>query len=192
MKYIQYVTIFAFIFVFGLMFAKAQTVGVNATSSPQSSLATTTASRIGPSEGWDIHYTAVGGLGKSQNSFEHYCKVVYGKKMIQCQIYESGSGDARMVGTEFMIDPSSYNKLNKNEKALWHSNKDFASKHMMKLPKLSSADSAKFLESFKVTYGKTYVFWSPEVSSFPFGFPNLSEVSSGSETVSSVFAGVQK
>jgi hypothetical protein len=41
--------------------------------------------------------------------------------MRQCLIYDAATNPARLIGVEYMITPKLYEKLDKEERKLWHS-----------------------------------------------------------------------
>jgi hypothetical protein len=127
-----------------------------------------------PSDGWTLHIDAKMHFpGKSDMIAHHYCKSVAGG-LTQCQIYDSDNPDARLVATEVIVGPETYNKFDAKEKKLWHYHKTEIPKVDAKLPDLSADEAAKTVKSIEETYGKVYILWDPSKQDLPIGRPTLS------------------
>lgn len=125
-----------------------------------------------PSSGWDLHIDAIRHFsGKAEMVAHHYCKQVSG--MWECQLFDSDSADARLVGVEVVVDTPTYNSFTQAEKANWHYHKEEIPKVEAKLPDLSAEEAAKVVATLEETYGKIYLLWDPGLGNQPVGNPSL-------------------
>lgn len=125
-----------------------------------------------PSTGWDLHIDAKMHFpGKADMIAHHYCKQV--STMWECQLFDSDSKDARLVGVEVVIDTPTYNTFTADEKARWHYHKTEIPKVDAKLPDLSAEEATKVVKTLEETYGKIYLLWDPSVESQPVGNPSV-------------------
>ena len=126
-----------------------------------------------PSEGWTLHITAKMHFpGKPEMLAHHFCKQVAGG-LIECQLYDSGAPDARLVGVETIVPAATYAKFSPAEKALWHY-------HRVEIPLVSAAvldmspeEAQKVVNSIVDTYGKIYLLWDPGKQTMPTGQPSI-------------------
>jgi len=126
-----------------------------------------------PSEGWTLHITAKKHFpGKPEMLAHHYCKGVSGG-LTECQLYDSGAPDARLVGVEVIVDPATYAKFSAAEKATWHYHKVEIPLVAATLLDMSPEDAAKVLKKIEDTYGKIYLLWDPALQALPTGHPSI-------------------
>lgn len=126
-----------------------------------------------PSDGWTLHITAKMHFpGKPEMVAHHFCKQVAGG-LIECQLYDSGAPDARLVGVETIVPSATYAKFSAAEKAQWHY-------HRVEIPLVSAAvldmspdQAEKVVNSIVDTYGKIYLLWDPSRQSMPTGKPSV-------------------
>src|SRR5579864_6128734 len=126
-----------------------------------------------PTEGWTLHITAKKHFpGRPEMLARHFCKQVAGG-LIECQLYDSGAPDARLVGVETIVSAATYAKFSAAEKAQWHY-------HRVEIPLVSAAildmspdEAAKVLNSIVDTYGKIYLLWDPSSQKLPVGTPSI-------------------
>jgi uncharacterized protein DUF1264 len=126
-----------------------------------------------PSDGWTLHITAKMHFpGKPEMLAHHFCKQVAGG-LIECQLYDSGAADARLVGVETIVPSATYAKFSAAEKAQWHY-------HRVEIPLVSAAvldmspdEAEKVVNSIVDTYGKIYLLWDPSRQSMPTGQPSV-------------------
>jgi hypothetical protein len=101
---------------------------------------------------------------------EHFCKP-NDKIMMVCQLYDSDSANATLMGVEYIITQQQYDSLPDREKPYWHAHReefrpDRADPMMPEWgPKEAMAEMAKMLP----TWGKVIITWNPndDVPSFP-------------------------
>lgn len=110
----------------------------------------------------------------------HYCAHV-NEDVRQCILYDSDKPNARLIGIEYMIKPHLYEKLEPEERKLWHSHVFEVKSGMliMPAPKILPAtvwDAAenKEMEEVIQLYGKVYHLWQVDKGhELPLGEPQL-------------------
>ena len=101
---------------------------------------------------------------------EHFCKP-HDRVMMVCQLYDSNSANATLIGIEYMITQEQYDSLPNREKPYWHAHREElrperADPMMPELsPEQAQAEMAKMLP----TWGKVIITWIPsdDLPSFP-------------------------
>jgi len=127
-----------------------------------------------PSEGWSLHIDALMHFpGKPNAVAHHWCKGNLAGGLIECQLYDSDSANARLVGVEAVVPASAYKKFTTSERALWHYHKTEIPKVKATLPDLSAEEAAKVAKSLEETYGKIYLLWDPTKQTMPTGRPSI-------------------
>ena len=124
-----------------------------------------------PNDGFTLHIDAKKHFpGKPDMIAHHYCKGVAGG-LTECQLYDSDSSDAKLVGVEVIVGPDMYKSFDATEKTQWHYHKDEIPKVDAKLPDLTEEEAAKVVKSIEDTYGKIYILWDPGKGDQPVGKP---------------------
>ncbi len=92
----------------------------------------------------------------------HFCKLD-DKIMMVCQLYDSSSPNATLIGVEYMIDSKTYQALPDREKANWHYHKDELSpdRANQKSPLLNDLQQKEWLVKLSESYGKVILNWNP-------------------------------
>ena len=92
----------------------------------------------------------------------HFCKP-NDKIMMVCQLYDSNSPNATLIGVEYMITADAYKNLPDREKPNWHYHKEeFAPKRAdPKLPMLSEQQQNATLKKLEESFGKIIITWNP-------------------------------
>lgn len=135
--------------------------------------ATNTAQSNLPASNFALHIDAERHFpGDDKKIAHHYCKQVSGG-LTECQLYDSDSPNARLVGVELVVPTDTYNQFDDTEKALWHYHKEEIPKVNAKLPDLSQDEAAKVVKSLEETYGKVYLLWDPSKGDQPVGQPSV-------------------
>ena len=101
---------------------------------------------------------------------EHFCKP-HDRVMMVCQLYDSNSTNATLIGIEYIITQEQYDSLPNREKPYWHAHREElrperADPMMPELsPEQAQAEMAKMLP----TWGKAIITWIPSdnLPSFP-------------------------
>ena len=92
----------------------------------------------------------------------HFCKP-NDKIMMVCQLYDSNSPNATLIGVEYMITADAYKNLPDREKPNWHYHKEeFAPNRAdPKLPMLSEQQQNATLKKLEESFGKVIITWNP-------------------------------
>ena len=92
----------------------------------------------------------------------HFCKP-NDKIMMICQLYDSNSPNATLIGVEYVITADAYKNLPDREKPNWHYHKiEFASNRAdPKFPQLSEQQQNATLKKMAESYGKVIITWNP-------------------------------
>lgn len=100
----------------------------------------------------------------------HYCKS-NDKIVMVCQLYDSNSPNATLIGIEYIIDFNSYKALPDRDKPNWHYHKEefTPSKANPLFPELNEQQQKEALDKLSETYGKSIITWNPNdrVPAFP-------------------------
>jgi hypothetical protein len=135
---------------------------------------TTTANATKPVDGYNLpqgHLNTVRHVFEDPSlRVEHFCKP-HDRVMMVCQLYDSNTGNATLIGIEYMITQEQYNSLPDREKPYWHAHREEfrperADPMMPELsPEQVQAEMAKMLP----TWGKVIITWMPtdDMPSFP-------------------------
>ena len=92
----------------------------------------------------------------------HFCKP-NDKIMMVCQLYDSNSPNATLIGIEYMITADAYKNLPDREKPNWHYHKEeFAPNRAdPKLPMLNEQQQNATYEKLAESFGKVIITWNP-------------------------------
>jgi hypothetical protein len=85
----------------------------------------------------------------------HFCKP-NDKIMMVCQLYDSSSPNATLIGVEYMVDSKTYQALPDREKPNWHYHKEEFSPDRAnpKFPLLNDQQQKEWLVKLSESYGK--------------------------------------
>lgn len=144
---------------------------------------TNTASSSAAPKPVDGYNTPIGHLSAIRHVFDdptlrvqHYCKP-NDKIVLVCQLYDSTSGNATLIGMEYIITADQYNSLPAREKLNWHYHKiEFAPDRANPMfPELSSDQTKAVMGKLMDTYGKVIITWNPrdKLPAFP---PQIEQV----------------
>jgi hypothetical protein len=125
----------------------------------------------------DGYNTPIGHLSAIRHVFDdpalrvqHYCKS-NDKIVLVCQLYDSTSKNATLIGVEYVITTDQYNSLPNREKPNWHLHKiEFASNRADPMfPELIPAQAMALMGKLMDTYGKVVITWNPrdKLPAFP-------------------------
>jgi hypothetical protein len=94
---------------------------------------------------------------------QHYCKP-NDKIVLVCQLYDSDSKNATLIGVEYVITSEQYKSLPNREKPNWHAHKiEFASNMADPMfPELPKARATALMGKLMDTYGKVTITWNPK------------------------------
>lgn len=106
----------------------------------------------------------------------HFCKP-NDKVMMVCQLYDSDSPNATLIGVEYMIDSPTYKALPDREKPNWHYHKEEFSPARANpiFPQLNEQQQKEWLKKLSESYGKVIITWNPtdKTPAFP---PQIEQV----------------
>jgi hypothetical protein len=94
---------------------------------------------------------------------QHYCKP-NDKIVLVCQLYDSDSKNATLIGVEYIITSGQYNSLPDREKPNWHAHKiEFAPNRADPMfPELPKSKATGLMGKLMDTYGKVIITWNPK------------------------------
>ncbi|MBA2268742.1 MAG: DUF1264 domain-containing protein [Nitrosopumilus sp.] len=106
----------------------------------------------------------------------HFCKP-NDKIMMVCQLYDSSSPNATLIGVEYMIDSKIYQALPDREKPNWHYHKEEFSPDRAnpKFPFLNDQQQKEWLSKLSESYGKVIMNWNP-MDTLPVFPPQIQQV----------------
>jgi Protein of unknown function (DUF1264) len=149
----------------------AETHPTNTTSTATNATATATPKPV------DDYNTPIGHLSAIRHVFDdpalrvqHYCKP-NDEILLVCQLYDSTSKNATLIGVEYIITADQYNSLSNREKPNWHLHKvEFAPDRANPMfPELSANQTKVMMGKLMDTYGKVIITWNPrdKLPAFP-------------------------
>jgi Protein of unknown function (DUF1264) len=150
--------------------AQQQAMTTNATSSTT----TAAAAAAKPVDGYNLpqgHLNAVRHVFDDPSlRVEHFCKP-NDKIMMVCQLYDSNSANATLIGIEYIITQQQYDSLPDREKPYWHAHREeFAPNRAdPMMPELSPEQAQAEIAKMLSTWGKVIITWIPgdDMPSFP-------------------------
>jgi len=107
----------------------------------------------------------------SQRLTHHYCHRIE-EGFWQCVMFNGSDKNSRLIGVEWVIDESHWNKLPVNERSMWHSHHQEIAGGNTLAPSLPHVAEQEVMQRLANTYGKAIHFWD-EVDSLPIGPPKL-------------------
>lgn len=151
-----------------------QQQNMTSSTAPNNATTTATATAAKPVDGYEKpegHLTAIRHLFDDPSlRVHHYCKP-NDKILLVCQLYDSDSANATLIGIEYIISADQYNSLPDREKPGWHYHKiEFATNRAdARFPDLSTQQAGQSLRKLADTYGKVVIAWDPKdkLPSFP-------------------------
>jgi hypothetical protein len=92
----------------------------------------------------------------------HFCKP-NDKIMMVCQLYDSNSPNATLIGVEYMITADAYKNIPDRDKPNWHYHKEEFTPNRAdpKLPMLSEQQQNATMKTLAESYGKVIITWNP-------------------------------
>jgi hypothetical protein len=101
---------------------------------------------------------------------EHFCKP-NDKIMMVCQLYDSNSANATLIGIEYIITQQQYDSLPDREKPYWHAHREEFSPNRADpmMPELTPEQAQAEMAKMLPTWGKVIITWMPgdDMPSFP-------------------------
>lgn len=108
----------------------------------------------------------------------HYCHA-QNEELMQCVIFDGNTAEANLIGVEYIIADTLFEKLPADEKPLWHPHNYEILSGTLVAPGLPDVAERAFLAKKINSYGKTWHIWDtghvghPGASSLPTGQPLL-------------------
>ncbi|HEY1249522.1 MAG TPA: DUF1264 domain-containing protein [Nitrososphaera sp.] len=101
---------------------------------------------------------------------EHFCKP-NDRIMMVCQLYDSNSANATLIGIEYIITQEQYDSLPDREKPYWHAHREELRPERAdpRMPELSPEQAQAEMTKMVPTWGKVIITWNPndDLPSFP-------------------------
>ncbi len=101
---------------------------------------------------------------------EHFCKP-HDRVMMVCQLYDSNSANATLIGIEYIITQEQYDSLPNREKPYWHAHREELRPERADpmMPELSPEQAQTEMAKMLPTWGKVIITWIPsdDLPSFP-------------------------
>jgi hypothetical protein len=110
---------------------------------------------------------------KGQMEAHHYCAIL-NDDLIQCVIYDGNTGDAKIMGVEYIVSEKLFARLPAVEKPLWHSHVYEVKSGQLVAPGIPDVAEHELMEKLIHTYGKTWHTWHTDLDKqLPLGTPQL-------------------
>ena len=140
----------------------------------QQEMTNTTAAAGKPVDGYNLpqgHLNAVRhNFDDPSLRMEHFCKP-HDRIMMVCQLYDSNSANATLIGIEYIISQEQYDSLPNREKPYWHAHREELSPQRAdpRMPELSPEQAQAEMAKLHPTWGKVIITWIPsdDLPSFP-------------------------
>jgi protein tyrosine phosphatase (PTP) superfamily phosphohydrolase (DUF442 family) len=134
----------------------------------------TNATAVKPVDGYNLPQ---GHLNAVRHNFddpslrvEHFCKP-HDRVMMVCQLYDSNSANATLIGIEYIITQEQYDSLPNREKPYWHAHREELRPERADpmMPELSPEQAQAEMAKLHSTWGKVIITWIPsdDLPSFP-------------------------
>jgi hypothetical protein len=136
--------------------------------------ATSSSAAAKPVDGYNLpqgHLNAVRHIFDNPSlRVEHFCKPS-DKIMMVCQLYDSNSSSATLIGIEYIITQQQYDSLPNREKPYWHAHREELKPERADpmMPELSPEQAQAEMAKMLPTWGKVIITWIPsdDLPSFP-------------------------
>jgi Protein of unknown function (DUF1264) len=113
------------------------------------------------------------GLLQVQMEAHHYCAIV-NEDVTQCVLYDGNVTDAKIMGVEYIISATLFERLPEAEKLLWHSHVHEVKSGQLIAPGIPQAAEHRLMQKLVGTYGKTWHTWHTDLhKELPRGVPQL-------------------
>ncbi|HVL00300.1 MAG TPA: OBAP family protein [Dongiaceae bacterium] len=113
------------------------------------------------------------GDADGQMEAHHYITVL-NEDVMQAVIYDGNTKSAKLMGVEYIISERLFNKLDPEEKKLWHSHHYEVKSGALVAPGLPGIAEKELMEKIISTYGKTWHTWHTDRDKdLPLGIPAL-------------------
>lgn len=89
----------------------------------------------------------------------HFCKPV-NEDLNQCVLYDGTGPDAKLIGVEYLVSDSIYQKMPAEEKAFWHDHKYEVDAGYLKSLTQTGDEEKRTLAKVRTLWGKVYHTWA--------------------------------
>ena len=114
-----------------------------------------------PLRGFDVYVVGFH-CGKDEPDMQmeahHYCRVV-NEDFLQCVIFDGNTKQANLIGVEYIVSESLFEKLPEEERSLWHPHNFEVLSGQLSAPGLPEAAEVALMERLLNSYGKTWHTW---------------------------------
>jgi hypothetical protein len=112
-----------------------------------------------------------------QMEAHHYCNQT-NEDLAQCVLFDGNTGDARLMGIEYIISEKLFATLPAEERSYWHPHNYEILSGQLRMPGLPDAAEREAMKTKMNSYGKTWHTWMTGVHNgkadvLPFGPPRL-------------------
>jgi len=108
-----------------------------------------------------------------QMEAHHYCGHL-NDEVIQCVIFDGNEENAKIMGVEYIISRTLFEKLPDQEKRLWHSHVHEVRSGQLIAPGIPEIAEHELMDKIAGTYGKTWHTWhTDQQHELPLGTPAL-------------------
>lgn len=116
----------------------------------------------------------ISGNTGAELSANHHCSII-SDDFIQCAVYNTALKPARLAGIEYIISLALFEKLDYEERQLWHSHAYEVKSGFLIEPNFPEALDHAAMEMLVGTYGKTVHTWryDQQNNTVPIGVPEL-------------------
>ncbi|NHD19492.1 MULTISPECIES: OBAP family protein [Actinopolyspora] len=148
-------------------FARKRRPPVTAAGGPTSALRSVlaTGARLlqssDPLRGFDVYvvgFHCAKGEPGSQMEAHHYCKVV-NDDLLQCVLFDGNTGDANLVGVEYIVSAHLFGTLPERERPYWHPHNFEVLSGQLIAPGLPRIAEKELMRLLMNSYGKTWHTW---------------------------------
>jgi hypothetical protein len=168
---------FAAITAFVIAAAALLSIPVSDTAIAQQQGMTTNATSTAAAKPVDGYNLPQGHLSAVRHNFddpslrvEHFCKP-HDRIMMVCQLYDSNSANATLIGIEYIVMQEQYDSLPDREKPYWHAHREELRPERADpmMPELSPEQAQAEMQKMLPTWGKVIITWIPsdDLPSFP-------------------------
>lgn len=88
----------------------------------------------------------------------HFCKPL-NDDVSQCLLYDGTGPDARLIGVEYLVSDSIYQKMPEAERAYWHDHQHEVDARLIRSLTQTGAQEAATLAQVRTLWGKVYHTW---------------------------------
>jgi hypothetical protein len=109
----------------------------------------------------------------------HYCKPI-NDDLSQCVLYDGTGPDARLIGIEYLVSDTLYQKMPTEEKVYWHDHRHEVDAGLLKSLTQAGDEEKKTLAVVRTLWGKVFHTWATG-KTYPVGPPRLFWAVTGEE-----------